>query len=105
MILELWATRSGRIFWQLDNWHGFYKCAPLCGGRDKVEELPADARPLIADGVWVAGVMEAADEEAWTRVMDPDLPTETPGDRRFRKTFQTSASWAALFGNPDRTGK
>lgn len=92
MIVELWDCPNGRIFYQLDNWFGFYKCEPLVEGRDKVESLPADARPLISDGKWVAGVMEAADAEAATRVLDPDLPTETASQRRSRERFRAQAA-------------
>ncbi|SLJ40550.1 Uncharacterised protein [Mycobacteroides abscessus subsp. abscessus] len=91
MIWELWATPSGQIFWQLDNWGGFYKCEPLTGGSDKVDTLPADARPLINDGKWITGVMEAAEEEGQRRIMEPDWPTERverPHEKAQRERFE-----------------
>lgn len=110
MIWELWATPSGQIFWQLDNHYGFYICAS--GGRDQVNELPADARPLISDGQWVAGVLAAAEEEAQRRIMDPDwptAPTERPHEavsrRRFEKFMEEVKSMtAAAVATPQNGG-
>lgn len=92
MIVELWGCPNGRIFYQLDNWCGFYKCEPSIEGRDQVKSLPADARPLISDGSWVAGVMEAADAEAATRFLDPDLPTESASERRSRERIRAQVA-------------
>lgn len=50
---ELWATAEGRIFWQLGNWHGFYKCEPIMDGRDRVDRVPAHAVQLMKDGEWL----------------------------------------------------
>lgn len=116
MIVELWGCPNGRIFYQLDNWFGFYKCEPLLDGRDNVNSLPADARPLISDGVWVAGVMEAADAEAANRFLDPELPTETASQRRSRdrararaaadlEWIQRGLEWMATQTDPPSNGE
>lgn len=91
MIWELWATPSGQIFWQLDNHYGFYLCVPHMDGRDQVNALPADARPLISEGQWLPGVMESAEDEAQRRIMNPDWPTERverPHEAVSRRRFE-----------------
>jgi hypothetical protein len=52
-IKELWATPEGRIFYQLTNWSGFWKCVPLMNGSDKVHRLPAHAVQVMKDGEWL----------------------------------------------------
>lgn len=112
MIWELWATPSGQIFWQLDNWGGFYKCEPPTGGRETVETLPADARPLINDGKWITGVMDAAEDEAQRRIMEPDWPTqrvERPYEKAQRLRFErylaeVKSMTAAAIATPQNGG-
>lgn len=58
---ELWATPEGRIFWQLGNWHGFYKCEPLIAGSDKVDHVPAHAVQIMKDGEWLIALPVAGD--------------------------------------------